>query len=238
MIGILHLTQNVPGPGVFEGNVTWFTDTHPEWCPNTLIDPRTRQRWRPIPAGVPSKALVNLPGGVETNNRPGGVHQVEIVGRTPDCAGYSAEWYAVLNEMLEEEAEYAGIYNLFWDSPDRMTLAEWMTNLGPIWYQHKHVPENNHTDCGTLRLDLLGATVITPEDAKAIAAAVWNTQVPLIDDDLVGTHDFTAHEGLTYAHKEAKTIRIKYGAPPVAANDLQTVPDALLLAEVARRFRV
>jgi len=237
VIGILHATQNPPD--AFIGNVIWFTYVHPEYAPNTLICPLTMERHRFIPAGEPSKALVNKPGGVETNNRPGGVHQVEIVGMSEDFWAYPDEWYANLAQQLHEECEYAGLNFEFWRDATRFTFEEWDALRSGIWYRHSNTPENDHTDPGTLDYDRLENTVITPEDATLIAEAVWNRKIPLIDDNLTTTHDFTAREGLTYTHKEAKTVRIKGGqaaaAPPA---DIQVISDELLLAEVARRFRL
>lgn len=147
-IGALHTTES--DPGTFAGNYFWFTVSHPEWAPNTLIDPSTKQRVRFTPAGQPSKALRNLPGGVETNNRPGGVHQVEIVGRAADIGGYSDAWYVQCALMLQEEADYAGFPNVFHHDPTRFTLQEWYELPLIGWYGHCNVPENDHWDPGTL----------------------------------------------------------------------------------------
>jgi hypothetical protein len=237
MIGILHATQNPPD--AFIGNYRWFTDVHPEWAPNTLISPLTMERFRFIPAGVPSKALRNLDGGVETNHRPGGVHQVEIVCMSEDVWAYPDWWYANLQQMLREESEYAGIPYDFWTDPTRFTMAEWDAYLEPMWYRHSNVPENNHTDPGTLDYNRLENLVITPQDLSAVAKAVWEYKIPAVADDLVTESPFPAGSVLSWDHKESKTVRIKGSQAAAGAQfSLQSVSDELLLAEVARRFKL
>jgi len=177
---------------------------------------------------------------VETNNRPGGVHQVEIVGMSEDFWVYPDWWYANLAEMLREESEYAGIAFDFWKDPTRFTFEQWNAPMESIWYGHVNVPENDHWDPGTLDFDRLEADVITPEDAAAIAQAVWAHPVKAIDDNLSSESDYRADAVLGWAHQEGKTLRIR-GVHLESAQpsfNLQTVPDELLLAEVARRFRV
>lgn len=152
-IGLLHGTQSQPG--TFAGNYYWFTVMHPEYAPNTLIDPSTRERIRLIPAGAPSKALRNLLGGVETNNRPGGVHQVEIVGMSEDFWSYSEQWYANCAQMLQEEADYAGFPCVFHADPTRFTFEQWYDPSLKGWYGHCNVPENDHWDPGTINFSKL-----------------------------------------------------------------------------------
>lgn len=150
--GLLHTTES--DPGTFAGNYFWFTVAHPEWAPHWLIDPSTKEKTRFVPNDQPSKALRNLPGGVETNNRPGGLIQVEIVGRAADVGNYPLEWYANLAQFLREISDEAGIAYVFDESTVRMTFEEWMSPwIG--WTGHVRVPENDHWDPGTLRYDLL-----------------------------------------------------------------------------------
>lgn len=232
-LGLLHATQSQPG--TMPGIINWFTNIHPEYAPHTAYDPLEDWDWRSgIPWDQPSKALRNLDGGVETNNRPGGVVQVEIIGFSADFYAYPDWWYARLRDYLEQISQEAGIAHTFHADPRRLTFAEWMDPALRGWYSHINVPENDHTDPGTLRFDLLEPTVITPDDAATIAAAVWAAPIPLKDDNLTTARNYPAREALSYAHEEAKTVRIK--GVPVAAPDLKSVPTSVLLAELARRL--
>jgi hypothetical protein len=240
MLGITHGTQSAPG--TFAGNYYWFTVAHPEFCPHSLVDPLTREKHRfPILPDQPSKALRNLAGGVETNNRAGGVYQVEIVGMSEDFWAYPDWWYANLQEFLLEESAYAGVTFEFKRGNTRATFAEWDGPLDNIWYGHWFVPENDHWDPGTLDYDRLEATVITPQDAATIAAAVWSHPVKAVEDDLVTEFDHPASSVLGWDHKESKTTRFavaQLGPAPAPGFNLQTVPNELLLAEVSRRFNL
>lgn len=237
-LGLLHTTES--DPGTFAGNYFWFTVSHPEYAPNTLIDPSTRERVRFLPAGVPSKALRNLAGGVETNNRTGGVHQIEIVARAADVGGYSLEWYKACAEMLAEESAYAGVRNRYWGSKERMTFSQWVDFLEPIWYGHENVPENDHWDPGTLRLDLLLPKAPQME---------LETPLDLHEHDIHGNPTVVLHSNvgntLSFIHDDTartlgsvRDLHAKVDALAPVTTNLQTVPDELLLAEVARRFRL
>jgi hypothetical protein len=156
MLGLLHLTGNPPGS--FNGNVTWFTQTHPEYAPHRLWDYFDGVEQEAVFVAdpyAPSKALVNLPGGVETNNRQGGLFQVEIVGDRDLCELYPEEWYAALRSYLLGISQEFGIIWKFQHGTQRLSFSEW-TDLGLVgWYQHIHVPENDHTDCRGLNLAMI-----------------------------------------------------------------------------------
>lgn len=238
MIGILHTTESMPG--TFPGLLNWFW-VYPDSAPHVLYDPWTEERYFYFLPHLPSKSLRNLPGGVETNNRPGGVYQVEIVGYAGDVWAYPDWWYANLARFLQEVGAIAGVEYRFWRDPTRFTFAEWSAPLEPIWYRHSNVPENDHWDPGTLDYDRLENFMLSPGDAQQIAAAVWAHQLPAINDDLVSTSQHPAGSILSWDHQEGKIsringVKIQGGAPSTL--DLTTVPSALLLAEVARRFQV
>lgn len=148
MIGILHTTES--DPGSFDA-VSRYFDRNPDIAPHLLIDPHVQQIRRITSAYDYAKALTNKPGGVETNRRDGGVFQVEIVGRAADCGGYSDEWYEWLGDKLYEISGFLGIAWGFrpTDAP-RLTFDEWNDYALAGWFGHCHVPENDHTDPGTL----------------------------------------------------------------------------------------
>lgn len=161
-IGMLHTTQSAPG--TFDGNVNWFTNIHPEYAPHWLIDPLTQEKRQFTAYSAPSKALRNLSGGVETNNRPGGVIQVEIVGMAEDLHAYPDWWYENLAQFLREISAEAGIAYQFHTDPARFTFEEWSDPSLAGWYGHVNVPENDHWDPGTLDYAQLAEEIMTTAD--------------------------------------------------------------------------
>lgn len=159
-IGIAHITTN-RGPGVFEGNVRWFTEVHPEYAPHDLVDPEFHKEIQLVDYALPSKALRNLDGGVETNNRPGGVYQFEIVAEE-QCHDYSDEWYAWLDDWWRKKAAALSIPYVIYPTTERFTFDEWMNPSLRGFYRHINVPENDHR-CSWL-LDLSRLAQPTKED--------------------------------------------------------------------------
>lgn len=133
-------------------------DDKPGIQPHWLIDPRTDEEHQYVAWPRPSKSLRNQPGGVETNNRPGGVLQVEIVGYAADMGRKAESWYQSLANMLRPKLQAAGIalelYLPFVPSPlpkgerPHLTMAQWLGAHGILG--HQRVPENDHTDPGDL----------------------------------------------------------------------------------------
>lgn len=152
-VAVLHSTES----GDFDATVD-FLDNLPGIQPHELYDPETDQAHTFIAWPRAAKALKNLPGGVETNNRPGGVFQVEILGYAAQAAQHSAQWYANLGAYLRRKAAEVGFrleVNYPWTvSPTpkgtdpRLTPAQWYGLVGIIG--HQRVPENNHSDPGDL----------------------------------------------------------------------------------------
>jgi len=161
-LGILHTTES--DPGSFRGVANYF-DRNPGIEPHVLYDPSTGDVLQFLAADEPAKALNNAKGGVETNNRPGGVFQVEIVGRAADVGGYDDEWYSRLQAFLVQWSALLQIPYQFYVGP-RLSLADW-DRTPPAWYGHCHVPENDHWDPGTLDLSRLR---ITPQKEAPVAA--------------------------------------------------------------------
>jgi hypothetical protein len=223
MLGILHTTENDPGDDVN----SYFLNGNLGKAPNVLLDPSTRGVWHYYPVGVGSKALWNEKGGVETNNRPGGVYQVEIVARAADVGGYSDEWYDVLQGMLVQLSVIAGIEYRFYESTHRFSFEEWNADLAPIWYGHCNVPENDHWDPGTL--DYSRLKLVTPP-----------TEAPDMELTDTTTKGWTVNDVLNWAIEGINKINARLDAAlapqPVATPGLRNVSDADLLAEVARRF--
>lgn len=217
MIGILHTTES--DPGTFRGVANFF-DRNPDYQPHVLYDPSTRENLQFLAANEPAKALYNAPGGVETNRRPGGVFQVEIVGRAADVGHYDSEWYAALQAFLVQWSTLLGIPYIFYQGP-RLTFQEWN---GPLqgWFGHCHVPENNHSDPGTLDYDRLRIP-LQPKD-------------PDPDMDLTDklTSGYNVNDTLNWTLEGVNKLLARTAAP--APSDLTSVPTHDLLAEVARRL--
>jgi hypothetical protein len=149
---VLHSTES----DIF-GVTNDYLGAHPGIQPHVLIDPATGQSREYIPWSSPAKSLVNLPGGVETNNR-GGVIQVEVILRAAEAPARSTEWYLALASMLQDIAEatgapvsfpvpfvaYPASYGL--GAAQRLSEGAWRAVAGIIG--HQHVPENVHGDPG------------------------------------------------------------------------------------------
>lgn len=164
--------------------------------PHIVFDPRFGQdeQIRLLPFNQRGKALMNLPGGVETNNRdtdgqPGpDVVQVELVGYASRVAGYDDAWYRSLRTFLLNLCVEVGVPYVFprrfaqsYGDNVRLSFAEWNAAAGVLG--HCHVPENDHWDPGPLDLARLAPptpiVVPPPEDPDMLRL--------LLVDDNVGT---------------------------------------------------
>lgn len=140
---VLHITQS----DNFDNTVADFL-ANPGKQPHRLYEPGTGRSRNFIGLDTYAKSLKNLPGGVETNKRPGGVAQLEVMGRVENLASYSDGWYANLAAEVIRFADQAGVPKVFCVTPGdrRLSLAEWSDpNLKGI-LGHINVPENDHTD--------------------------------------------------------------------------------------------
>lgn len=223
MIGLVHITATPPN--TFLGNYRWFTEVHPEYAPHDLFSPKTLEFANFVPYDQPSKALVNKPGGVETNNRAGGLYQVEIVAEHA-CGDYPDEWYANLRAFLIDKGKALGIEPVWYRSSARLTFAEWD---GPLsgWYRHPNVPENDHPCSELLDLDRLNfeEDMTKEEFAAAIGAEVSPAGVIVVellnDDGTLGKYPLAA--AISYAHREAKLAKQRAGgtgSPSAVADEI------------------
>ena len=151
---VLHTTESNPGTCEAVANylVRMGYESH------EVFDPSNDDLLILLPKTVAAKSLVNLPGGVETNQR-GGVYQIEIVGRAVDVPNYDDAWYARLYERLEEVCAMTGTPPVFplpfepypqsyGNNLVRMSYDDWNCFEGICG--HQHVPENDHGDPGAL----------------------------------------------------------------------------------------
>lgn len=233
MIGVLHTTESEPGS--IRGVDNYFNNLLSQgfdYRPHQMYDPLTNE-WRTyIPPDQNAKALFNAPGGVETNNRVGGVYQLEIVGRAADVGAYSDSWYVNLRGALEALSASLGIAYEFNALASRLTFAEWESDSLRGWLGHCHVPENNHTDPGTLdynRLAIPPGLAIQSEEndmtpvqlAHALGGELnlmGQVCVPLVADDLVSTDLYTIGQALSFIHQELKMARLSAAARDASTN--------------------
>lgn len=169
---VLHSTES--DPGTCEAVARYLVEHGYE--PHEVFDPSNGDGVILLPKNVPGKALLNLPGGVETNRR-GGVYQIEIVGRAVDVPNYDDAWYARLKARLLEVCAMTGtpyVFPLpFQPYPQsygknlvRMTFDEWLAFEGICG--HEHVCENDHGDPGALDVDRLKEDEMTPDQFAAM----------------------------------------------------------------------
>lgn len=221
MLGMLHGTQSAPN--TFPGNYFWFTVSHPEYAPHALFDPMTKERAFFVPPDRPSKSLRNLAGGVETNNRPGGVYQVEIVGMSQDFGQYPDWWYDNLREFLREIEAMTGIKPVFVDHQRRFTFDEWMSPDLEGWYAHYNVPENDHWDTGTLDL-----TRLTPEEPEMELTDPVKLRNHRADGSFTGTFtDAPFSAAVEWTHDAAEEARAQAKMANAIAGNLQAEVQSL-----------
>jgi len=233
MLGILHTTESDPGTGAATSSYLLRNGIEPHY----VIDPSDGYLATLTYSGTYAKALTNLPGGVETNRREGGVIQVEIVGRAAECGGYDAVWYARLRDQL---AEISLAHNIAWTfrpDPTRLTFTEWDDPSLTGWLGHCHVPENNHTDPGTLDYTQLtkGPDVPALQDDTQISfhpggdrsAASQSTPIT----SAIG---FTVDSAAQAEAVARQVLAVVQGLSPQAAS-IRSFPTTELLAELVRR---
>lgn len=165
---VLHTTETDPGTAqaVADGLRARKAESH------TVFDPSNGEHIRLLAWSQNAKALRNLSGGVETNNR-GGVYQVEIVGRAAEVPMYSSGWFAALAVYVERVCSETGTPVVFprpfvaypqsygLKAAQRMTNDEWLDCSGIVG--HQHVPESDHGDPGDMTR-LVQMLSLQPED--------------------------------------------------------------------------
>ena len=189
--GLLHSTETGTWPGYGAGSSAPHMTLRFDPASKSI---EARQHFR---ADRPSRALVNRPGGVQTNNWT--VFQIELIGSCDRAFatkhGYpflpdllTAPWArdalaAVLASVSEslgiplastvDWARYPGSYGE--NAGQRLSDAAWDGYTG--WLGHQHVPENDHGDPGDIPVAaiLAAATggapvVIAPPESTAPAA--------------------------------------------------------------------
>lgn len=192
MIICLHTTES--DPGSLTGVVNYL-NARPDSQPHVAYDPSTVEDHTFLPASQNAKALQHPAGTPETNNRAGGVFQVEIVGRAADVGGYDSAWYHNLQTYLAQWAAILKVPYVFHPDRTRFTAAQWADPALQGIIEHCHVPNNDHSDCGTLdhrRLELaltLQVAAATQEAAPDMDITTIYTDKTTVNDRALWTGD-------------------------------------------------
>ena len=187
---VLHTTEGAGWPGYSGGAAAPNLTAYPD--PNTH-HVTWRQHYR---LDRSSRALMNPPGGVNTNSTQ--VVQVEMIGTCdrsgpkgalywPDAPDWALrgiadflafmhkEWAVPLTSPVPGWLPYPASYG---NSRVRLSGAAWLAFRGVLG--HEHVAENDHGDPGDLNIVRLlalargipgGDDIVTPDDIEKIAQA-------------------------------------------------------------------
>lgn len=164
---VLHTMEVNGWPGYGGGNAA----PHLSLVTKTNSDGSLKSfAWRQhFPFNRSARALLNRSGGVETNNSSQGVIQVELGGTSGWAKSVNPKWCdpavvrkigAPLIDFLVFCSEELGIqlvapYKFVPHNAkmNRMSYSEWLRFKGICG--HQHVPENSHTDPGSLDINWL-----------------------------------------------------------------------------------
>jgi peptidoglycan hydrolase-like protein with peptidoglycan-binding domain len=199
-IACLHTTEGMSWPGYSGGGEAPHKTIRATGRGNLTVR-------RHIPLGQYAKALMNLPGGVETNRR--GVVQVELVGTCDPKHKDDPAWYywpdaddATLKALADELRPDLTLYGIALDAPpflpypasygsrsgQRFSFAKWLGYSGIVG--HQHVPENDHGDPGAFPVDRLIAFLRNgsagPVRTAVRRAARTITRAALVVDGAMG----------------------------------------------------
>jgi hypothetical protein len=128
--------------------------THNSW-PHFTLDPKSGRLVQHLPTNRAGRALEHRSGTVETNRAH--AIQVELVGFAKESSGWSSERYAHIASLARQIEAAVGVprrtFATFTLSGQRLSDSAWLHGAGHCG--HQHVPHNNHTDPGALRIDLV-----------------------------------------------------------------------------------
>ncbi|MGA5822216.1 peptidoglycan-binding protein [Kitasatospora sp. NPDC094028] len=171
--GVLHTTEGTGWPDYSGGAEAPHVTAKPDFAARRLL---FRQHF---PFDHSARALVNAPGGVETNTA--GAVQIELIGTCDpathrrwtaqgiqhifwpeapdwalrDLAAFMA-WHRDHNGIpLDGPAQWAPYPDSYGRNGVRLSFAAWNSFRG--WCGHQHVPENDHGDPGNIAF----ATLLT-----------------------------------------------------------------------------
>jgi hypothetical protein len=134
-----------------EGAISAYRQ-HNSW-PHFTLDTNSGELVQHLPMNRAGRALEHRRGTVETNRAH--VIQVELVGRARESAGWSSERYERIARLARAIEAAVGVprraFARFTLSGERLGDSAWLHGAGHCG--HQHVPHNNHSDPGALRMD-------------------------------------------------------------------------------------
>lgn len=166
--GVLHTTET---DGYNPSTASYYG--HQSWPHSTIgIKDGRPQIWQHIPINRAARALKNLSGGVQTNNRA--AVQTEIVWRAGKAKQMPPPLLDAVADWMRWVEATVGVkrYGVTFYGPDagftlasenarqRMSADAW--NRFDGWCGHQHVPENSHWDPGAIDMGRLLGTPLTP----------------------------------------------------------------------------
>lgn len=173
--GVIHTTEGSSYAGALASYKTNGSNPH--------FTIKGRECWQHCPINRASRAMRNLPGGVETNRWS--AVQIEVVGyaANPDWSPETIETTRRLMTWIEKQTGIRPAAPRFLsnrdgfiarlDAPQRMGNQAWLRWDG--WCGHQHVPENTHWDPGTIPITaLLIREPLTQENPKPQGAPMAN----------------------------------------------------------------
>ncbi|MEA2218965.1 MAG: hypothetical protein QOJ35_1591 [Solirubrobacteraceae bacterium] len=144
---VWHTTEgsSVDGAvGAFQTNNSW---------PHFTLDPATGRLVQHVPLNRAGRSLEHPQGTVETNRAH--AIQVELVGFAKDSDHMSDAACARIAELARKIEAAVGVPRraiaTFTLTGQRLSESAWLGGSGHCG--HQHVPHNNHTDPGALRMD-------------------------------------------------------------------------------------
>jgi hypothetical protein len=127
---------------------------HNAW-PHFTLDPKSGRLVQHLPLNRAGRALEHRSGTVETNRAH--AIQVELVGFAKESSGWSSERYERIARLARQLEAAVGVprraFATFTLSGQRLSDSAWLHGTGHCG--HQHVPHNNHSDPGALRIDLV-----------------------------------------------------------------------------------
>lgn len=185
---VLHTTEGASAAGA----IAAFRSTG-SW-PHFTVDLGRQIRYQHIPVNLGARALMNTPGGVETNRED--AIQVEMVGfasQTQDWTDDALRWGAANVFVPILAACGIGTSHPVFVGADqspasvhakqRMTFDQWDAFGGICG--HQHVPENDHWDPGAFPIDrlltfLAPAPTPSPTEASSMLTIVVHGSVAYV----------------------------------------------------------
>lgn len=226
---VLHSTEGYS----LDGAVATYRRTT-DW-PTATADWSARRKALHYTIDTSARALINAPGGVETNRRGRRVIQLEIVGFAahmnllpddelawlalevigPLCAAGGVELATHVNWE-----PYPASYGIH--APQRLTPIAWVGAAGILG--HQHVPENDHGDPGALNVARILehlAPPAPPAPRKRARMIIYSNdpggQVLFTGDKLIALHTAAQTKAHTSAGVPIVTVDAEFWKRLVAA---------------------